>query len=212
MTVVAVATSREELLCALTLAVRLLSLTQVARGWCRGRTGNARRLLGPLCRAEWLRRIDVPARILPPPLGPACRWAPGEPTPDLGAVAYRLKRRGQGRAPRMTAAFVATSRAARLLGGHRNGTLKNAIQATHDLGLAEVYLHYREHRPELLPSWRGEELFAPERRGEKLPDALLVDTQDRPFRAVEYGGSYSRARLEAFHNDCMRRGLAYEVW
>lgn len=205
-------TARQEILEALTLSVRLLSLRQVARGWCRGHLDNARRLLGPLGRAGWLRRIDVRARILPPPPGPACQWAPGEPTPELGAVAYRLKRRGEGRAVHTIAAFVATRQAARLLGGHRSGTLKNDVQATHDLGLAEVYLHYREHRLELLPSWRGEELYAPERRGEKLPDALLVDSQGRPFRAVEYGGSYDRARLEAFHNDCTSRGLAYEVW
>lgn len=204
--------ARHDALEALTLAVRLLRLEQVARGWCRGHTGNARRLLGPLCRDGWLRRIDVLARILPPPAGPACRWAPGDPPPDLGTVAYRLQGRGQGRAVQTIAAFVATGRAARLLGGHRDGTLKNAVQATHDLGLAEVYLHYRTHRPELLASWRGEDLIAADRRGEKLPDALLVDTRGRPLRAVEYGGTYGRDRLEAFHRDCAARGLPYEVW
>ena len=46
---------------------------------------------------------------------------------------------------------------------------------------------------------------------EKLPDAII----DAPghSRVVEFGGAYSKAKLEAFHRYCSEElKLPYEVW
>ena len=202
----------EDLLQTLALRVRLLSLDQVARGWCQGHHANAHRLLEPFIESGWITAVVLSARPVEPPSAPVCLWAPEEPPPALGTVAYVLQRRGQGVPLQPIPAVLATTRTGRLLGVHCRGHLKNPIQAGHDLGLSEVYLWYRQNRMEAIPHWRGEEVIASERRGEKLPDAVLIDEQNRTRRVIEFGGFYDRERLEAFHQDCHARGLPYEIW
>jgi len=75
-----------------------------------------------------------------------------------------------------------------------------------------VYLVYRQRWPELAEMWTHEDEFrsAHRRRSERIPDAL-VDTGSG-LLAVEFGGSYSKQKLLAFHSYCERRSLPYEVW
>ena len=49
-------------------------------------------------------------------------------------------------------------------------------------------------------------------RGEKVPDAFLLNREGQPINVIEFGGSYDADRLQAFHNDCLDRALAYEIW
>ena len=60
--------------------------------------------------------------------------------------------------------------------------------------------------------WRSEARILSDReaRKEKLPDALL----DLPegLRVIEFGGSYSKSKLEHFHAYCEEQGFPYEVW
>ena len=42
---------------------------------------------------------------------------------------------------------------------------------------------------------------------QKLPDAIYL-----PNTAIEVGGRYGKAKLEAFHQYCQSNRLNYELW
>jgi len=44
----------------------------------------------------------------------------------------------------------------------------------------------------------------------KIPDALIVDSDENVLRVMEYGGQYSRRRLESFHRHW--KHLPWELW
>jgi hypothetical protein len=49
-------------------------------------------------------------------------------------------------------------------------------------------------------------------RERKVPDALLLDASGKQIKLVlEFGGQYSRKRLEAFHRYWASRA-PYEIW
>jgi hypothetical protein len=66
--------------------------------------------------------------------------------------------------------------------------------------------------PQWAAAWRGEDLLAHTRRGEKLPDAFIVTETDQVAWVVEFGGGYDAQRVEAFHLDCAERQLPYQLW
>lgn len=206
-------TSRDqEILTALVQKVRLFSLRQIAAHWWDGEVANARRRLKVLMGVDLLQRITVRARTLPPLQAPVAAWDPGRPAVDFGQIAHRLQSRWVHRAVRTTTAFIATPRAARLLGGTARAELKASTQVTHDLGVAHVWLVLDRSAPERADAWRGEDLMAHTRIGQKLPDAFLVDESGTPTAVIEFGGSYDAARVRDFHEDCAARALPYEIW
>lgn len=201
-----------ELLQTLAQRVRLFSQRQIADYWWGGELPNARRRLKRLAAEELLTNTTVLARTLPELESPLASWRPGDSAPDIGAVAYRCQDRWRKRPPRPCTAWIASERAARLFGGVRRGELRQPTQATHDLGVAAVWLRLRELSPEWAAAWRGEDLLAHTRRGEKIPDAFLVDAQEQVLWVIEFGGGYDAARVQAFHQDCAMRGLSYQLW
>jgi len=66
--------------------------------------------------------------------------------------------------------------------------------------------------PQRAAAWRGEDLMADTRRGEKLPDAFIVNARGEVSSVVEFGGAYDAERICAFHEDCVNRTLPYELW
>ncbi len=60
-------------------------------------------------------------------------------------------------------------------------------------------------------AWRGEDLMAHTRLGQKLPDAFIVDDQEQVIWVIEFGGGYDAERVEAFHQDCVSRNLPYQL-
>jgi len=200
-----------ELTDSLLFKVKLLSLRQIADAWWGGQVPNARRRLHRLADKGFLLPVTVSARPLPPLRQPICEWHPGDPSPDFGQIAYRLQSRWTQPTRRM-ATWIATPRAAKLLGGVGHEQLNNPVQAGHDLGVAAVWLRLRETSPAWAEAWQGEQLWAEQRRGEKLPDAFIVGTGGNPICVVEFGGTYGSDRVEAFHVDCARRNLPYQIW
>lgn len=205
----------DEILRTLSLKVRLLSLAQVAGTWWEptdsGRS-TARKRLAQLADAGLLRRLRIPARPLPTLEAPALVWRAGDPPPDLGAVAWRLQSRWK-EGPTATTVFVVTQRGANQYGGRLRGRLRREFQATHDLGVAAVYLRMRALNSETAAAWIGEDILSPHRRGEKVPDAVLAaGPEERPRLVVEFGGAYDAARVRRFHEDCAERRLPYELW
>lgn len=204
--------------------VRLFSWDQVRTWWpgagtdpgadsASGRRA-ARRRLAVLVARRLLTRHRLSARPAVWPTGPVARWPAGGGGCDFDAVARVLAGRWR-RPPVATTVYRATRRAVNLLGGVARHRPAPGYQASHDLGVSAVYLHYlRERRAEVV-LWRGEDEL-PRRgaaAGRKRPDAVLHDGR-RPVRAVEFGAAYPADRLRAFHDDCAGRTppLPYEIW
>lgn len=205
----------DEILRTLSLKVRLLSLAQVAAAWWEpteaGRL-NARRRLTKLVGDGLVTRLRVQARPLPPLVAPALRWKPGDPTPDIGAVAWCLQSRWK-EGPCETAVYVATRRGANQYGGRGRGELRRVFQATHDLGVSAMYLRLHAINHVDADAWIGEDILSPYRRGEKLPDAVLAESpESRPRLVLEFGGAYDAARVRSFHESCADDALPYELW
>jgi hypothetical protein len=201
-----------EIVDGLGLRVRVFSQRQIADHWFGGEVVNARRRLKRLSAAGLTKRLTVYARPLPPLVEPQAIWRPGENAPDLGPVAYALHERWRLHPPRQCAVWIATERAAQLLGGMRRGELARPIQVSHDLGLAAVWLRLREVAPQLAASWQSEDSLAHTRVGQKLPDAFIFDANEQVTWVIEFGGAYDRDRLQAFHADCLSRRIPYQIW
>ena len=116
------------------------------------------------------------------------------------------------RARREVTVYLATRRAAAIFGGRADGKIKNPSQVTHDIHLGALYLKFVREAPTLAAGWIGEDILAPTREHQKLPDAILHDGEGRPRLVIEFGGSYPTERVRDFHEDCAARGLPYELW
>ncbi len=201
-----------DLLQALCQRVRLFSQRQVADDFWDGALPNARRRLKQLSTNGLVTRMTVQARAVPVLESPLATWRPGDSEPDFGQVAYRCQSRWRRRPTRPCSAWIATEKAAQIYGGVRRGELKNSTQATHDLGVAAVWLRLRKIAPQWADAWRGEDILAQTRIGEKLPDAFIVDSQEQVAWVIEFGGGYDSDRVRAFHEDCASRNLPYHLW
>jgi hypothetical protein len=145
------------------------------------------------------------------PERPLATWEPGDEEPDFGRISYLLKTRFKAPA-RAKTVVIATAEAAKRLGGH-GGRRPRRSEATHDLGLAAVYLHFLATAPRRAANWISEAGLT--RRGEgrhsKLADALVTGSNG-PGTVIEFGGEYSKAKLAEFHADCEERQRRYELW
>ena len=197
---------------ALVQKVRLFSQRQMVDRFWNGDVANSRRRLKRLADNRLIQRSIALARPTPPLDGPLLKWAPGEPTPDYGQIAYRCQSRWRLRPARQSVVWFATETASQIYGGVARGEMKHPMQATHDLGVAAVWLRLQQAAPEWAKAWRGEDLLAHTRRGEKIPDAFIVDECERVTWVIEFGGNYTAERVEAFHNDCASREIPYQLW
>lgn len=143
--------------------------------------------------------------------GPLTASEPGTRT-DFGALAWILEQRWR-EAPRCPARVVwATRLATRIVGGV-SGQLRQPLQVQHDLGVTEILVG-RSQEPST--QWLGEDAYrafwSPSRK-DKVPDAVIIGTDEEVCRVIEFGGRYSRAGLEAFHlHWLVRHGTPYEIW
>ena len=205
-------TERDRLLLqALVLKVRLFSQRQIVEHWF-GDLSNTRRRLKRLAHAQWIQRIVVLARPTPELELPLFSWRPGHAAPDCGQVAWQCQQRWRRRPARQCVAWIATEQASQRFGGTARGSLRHPTQATHDLGVAQVWLRFLRANPALAAAWHGEDLLASTRRGEKLPDAFILGDQNTVTWVIEFGGDYDAGRVNTFHQDCAARQLPYQLW
>ncbi len=205
----------DEILRTLALSVRMLSLAQVAKAWWMptpAGQANARRRLASVAETGLLRSAHVHARPLPELPGPVLAWNPGGPDPDFDAISWTLQSRWT-KPPRRIVVYFVTRRGANQYGGRLRGKIKQELQATHDLGVAEVYLQLRARAPEVALRWTGEDTLRLTRKRQKIPDAVLRPSAPnaRPL-VIEFGGAYDARRVRSFHRDCSQRKLSYEIW
>jgi hypothetical protein len=203
----------EELLLVLTHKVRFLSVRQFCRFWPGGDAGrrNALRALTGLAGASYVEKRVVVAAPELPLVDPIWSWRPGEGPPPFGAVSYQLQSRWK-EPVRETPVVLATKRAVGRLGGF-GGKIYRPDQAGHDLHTAAIYLRLHQTDPEAAAAWMPEDRFSRLRASprEKLPDAVLVSSGEVD-EVIEFGGSYSAARVRAFHHYCEEQGYPYQLW
>lgn len=198
--------------------VPLLALFVLARRWPdtdAGRENMARRLW-QLCDEGLLAKYTLWVQAADE-VGVFYRWAPDDPPPDFGPLAWELSRRWAAVEPRRVEFYTATATAARRYGQTVRNPLRSASAIAHNIGLGQVYQHFFEFEPVIAPAWVAEEVVAAARgHGEKVVDACLVDSTSTPALAVEFAGSSYAAsngeRLREVHRDCALRGLPYEMW
>ena len=196
---------------ALGLKVRLFSQRQLADHFWAGSLANARRRMKWLAANGLVIRFEVQVRILVAPVTPLVVWKPGDPAPDFGAVAHQCQQRLKRRPLQSCVVWIASEKTAQMFGGTGRGDLKNPIQATHDLGVSAVWLRTRETNVDFAQAWKGEDSMAQTRRGQKRPDAFIVDHGIVTW-VIEFGGGYDADRVMAFHEDCAERSLQYQLW
>lgn len=214
-------TDRDRLIVqALLFKVPLLAEATLARFWPDTDAGleNLGRRLRQLCDDNLLARHAAQAQAATD-VALFYRWAPGAAEPDFGPLAWRLAKRWDAVEQRRVVFYTATEAATR----HYGRTVRNPLKATgaiaHNLGLGAVYAHFALHLPPLAEAWVAEEVVADSRgHGEKVVDAVVVDSTATPALVVEFSGSsYSHSngeRLRDIHRDCAARGhgLPYEMW
>ncbi len=199
-----------EILLALTCCVRAFNLRQIADGYFAGNVNKARRLLSGLVSQQLLIKNRLPIRELQPLELPLAKWRVGEDAPNFGSLVVTIRSRWQSAPTKLTPIYLAGPSAARMLGYRTIGTLKRPLQASHDLGLAGVYLAVRRDRHQLAMFWYGEDI-APKQLG-SVPDAIYIDGDGNTELAFEFCGLYSVNRLRTFHRHCAERRLSYELW
>jgi hypothetical protein len=197
---------------ALAYRVRLISWPQLlALGPPSGAyVRSLRRLVQRLEQGRLIRRLAIltrPALVIDKAL---FAWRVGEPAPNFHAIQYQAEQRNLSPVQSVTV-FLGTQRLANALGGVCGHHL-NHHSATHDLNVTAVYFHLWRTNPALAMAWQGEDIVAPSRHHQKLPDAILYDAAGDPTMAIEFIGDYPAERIRAFHDDCAMRGLPYEVY
>ena len=200
----------ETLLEILTGRVRVLTLAQIDGLLGDAASDEAPILLAALETQGLIERRAVLARPALCFSQPIVSWRPGDELPEFGKVAYRLKSRW--REPVEPVEIVQASHlAARRRGGALGGRWPRVSETTHDVSLAEVFLWYRQHRPEDAACWVPEAQLYAEGRGlhAKLPDAV-IRRDGTKIRIVEFGGSYGKQKLASFHAEM--QPLPYEIW
>jgi len=83
---------------------------------------------------------------------------------------------------------------------------------THDLQVAEAYLHLWRSDPAAATAWVGEDTRGKAGKGLKDPDAFLVYEDGRSVAVEFLGQSYTDNTIRAFHEHCHRFSLPYQLW
>ena len=157
----------------------------------------ATRRLQKLERKGLLKSRNVLASTPPPIREPLCVCKPWEEIPHCGQVSYQARRRWKTRPVVVNRVYYATDLGRGLLGRPPVKPPKD-IQATHDLGLSDVYLAYRQRWPKLTAKcWLNESEYAHHRgRCEKVEDAMLCRNHE-VLLMVDYAGAYRPDRVKA---------------
>ena len=159
----------------------------------------------------WAETHQVFARPLPPLTSPIATWHSDEPMPAFSSISHHLINRFNE--PAVATMVVVASRATCKRFGSPSARPPRRAEATHDLGLASVYLLFLQDAPDRAAAWISEAWLIREGEGRcsKLADAMLRLPSGQEI-VIEFGGEYSKEKLHAFHADCQNRNRGYELW
>lgn len=194
-----------EVLRALSIQVKYLTVEQVARGWLVA-DREAECLLERLAESGLAVRDTIEVYDAPQPTRPLLEWRPGDAPPtqaELAQIAQDLAVRWGDRLSPVNV-FRASPESANSFGATTVGSENRSSDWSHDLFISEVLLRYRDSRKPDVKNWLGES-FVPKLgltiKGMKDPDAFLV-VDGRIERIIEIGGKYTVEHLRALHEHC----------
>ena len=207
--------TNEQIIEAITTAVRFLSIEQIARFWFAGSREDANEVLTELQQEQL---VSIESHLVHPEidlLQPQFRWMPSAElgrVPDFSAVAYRLREQWKQQ-KEMAELVFADPEACRRYGGA--SVRPRLSEFSHDLRLASVYLM---KKPELARTgchWiSGDLLRANDQTapfGGNIPDAAVINRGGEIEQLIEIGGSgYHREKLGSIHRSYAR--YSYEIW
>ena len=97
-------------------------------------------------------------------------------------------------------------------------------QLEHDLHCTSIYIHLRLEHHHDAHNWVSDDLwkrlvhrrfvkkrFVAKPPAEKVPDAHLVQN-GTPYRVIDFGGSYSAARVDALIDYAQATNLPIQIW
>lgn len=161
----------------------------------------------------WLHRGQVSA-AMPELGGELTAWFPSMNShADFGNLSWQLKERTQHWRPQRLRVCWSTEQTVTVFGG-AGGRIRQPLQVQHDIGVAAMFFSRQAAVADKRSVWVGEDVVRrlETRLGTKIPDALLMGSDLQPRRAIEFGGSYSKKRLQSFHHYCESHRLPYEIW
>src|SRR3954454_5602269 len=142
-----------EILTTLSGPCRLSTVTQLARTFwpfSKASLSDARKRLAVLKDAGLVETRVIMAHPEIELLEPVFSYPGGDPS-DLGAIAYRVKKRWTK--PLQATRVVIATPEAREMFGARPARATRRSETTHDVHLPAVSLHYRAHEPEAARRW-----------------------------------------------------------
>ncbi len=201
-------TTDQEIISMLTSKIRCLSLQQLSVTFWSGHEPNARRRLKRLVAGKVLMEHRLITRSLANLREPLAAWSPKTNSPSFDNLSKQLKGRWRSVVARPTSLFVAHRYVARSMGSVLSGKLPHPLQASHELGLAEVYLQFVQCRPAEAASWVGEDAMQASMKKSQVPDAVILAADGKPKLAIELGGVYSAERLRDFPQALLEQGTS----
>jgi len=165
-----------------------------------------RKRLAKLAAAGFVVRLTALMSQHPAISKPIFKWAPGDPEPDCGAIAWAAQRRWKDKPAKETTIYTASKKLLTYYGIRPRPHIKK-LHATHDFGVMQVCEFCERHFPQY--EFIGEDLFAPRGHGVAVEDAQLVKGEE-VFAAIDFIGSYRKSRVEHLHRELgIERGLRY---
>lgn len=209
-------TAEREILRALALQVRFLSLDQVLCGWFESSSKqNALESMNALVDAGLVCKEVY--EIHPPiPLdSPVLSWKPGEPKPsreEFENLASKLENRWTRRLA-SEEFFRVTPLGANLFASRAGDSIRDE-ECTHDFHLSELFIRRLKRWPETATHWLGEMAVMKlgfEIKRMKDPDAYLLGDDGKANRVIEFAGKYSAEHLSDLHDHCAFAGYSKAV-
>ncbi len=195
----------------LALRVKVLAVEQIAWHWWPGASAEAaKRRLEQLAQAGWisLRRVAAKGITMLPPEAPLLVIQTGNEEPEWKRV-VRVAHIRWNQPMRFVHSVIGTHRLGRYFGTTTGGL--RISEGTHDLVVAAVYLAFLRTQPTLAATWRGERnLLLPAGSNGVVPDAMIQSDCATAIEVV--GESYGIAKLQRFHDHCMKSRWSYQLW
>ena len=201
-----------DILHSLTLRLRVMTVRQISQLWW-PRDVSRQAVLRRLTQLQSYGYLKIClANIHPtwPVEMPLLNWSPGEPTPNFDVVSNVDMTRWCR--PSVSTTVCIASESAGALMGCNAGHLPSAVNLDRELRLGSVYVHTMLMPDRRTGAWTGKRGLPTALRSSGSAEITFLDSAMNPIRALDAAGRWSPRRFESLHNDCVHRGLAYEVW
>jgi len=193
--------------------VRVFTNSQIAKGWF---NGDIRRANAEIKQLEKQELAETHTNLVGnrlPISEPLLIWEPGSGNqPKFSKIANQARNRWDSEM-QQELLVVATTKAVNRFAGFTNGKPPTECALSHDLQIAELYLHFLAENPRRARRFVGEDEW--KHLGYcshkvAVPDAVILHKRRQKHVLLELVGRYPAERLIEFHRQYM--GFKYELW